>query len=89
VLAGVPGRLHLGRARHGQRHWLEARDRYAFNSFKRKREEAENDKRLEAKALMKLADLEHHSQHKDASVLDRKRAVIESALARARAKQCN
>ncbi len=30
----------------------QARDRYAFNSFKRKREEAENDKRLEAKALM-------------------------------------
>ncbi len=63
-----------------------ARDRYAFNSYKRKRAEAENAKRLEEKALMKLADLEHHSQHKDASVLERKRAVIEAALQRARAK---
>ena len=67
----------------------QARDRYAFHSYKRKREEDENNKRLEAKALMKLADLEHHSQHKDASVLDRKRAVIEAALARARAKHGN
>ena len=64
-----------------------ARDRYAFNSYKRKREEAENDKRLEAKALLKLSDLQHHSQHKDPAVLDKKRAVIEAALARARAKQ--
>jgi len=64
-----------------------ARDRYAFNSYKRKREEAENDKRLEEKAMMKLADLQHHSQHKDTAVLERKRAVIEAALARARAKQ--
>lgn len=66
-----------------------ARDRYAFHSYKRKREEAENNKRLEEKALMKLADLEHHSQHNDATVLDRKRAVIEAALARARARHDN
>ncbi len=64
-----------------------ARDRYAFNSYKRKREEGENDKRLEAKARLKLSDLAHHSQHKDPAVLDNKRAVIEAALARARAKQ--
>ncbi|MBK9441031.1 MAG: electron transport complex subunit RsxB [Comamonadaceae bacterium] len=64
-----------------------ARDRYAFNSFRRKRDEAENDKRLETKALLKLSDLSHHSQHKDPAVLDQKRAVIEAALARARAKQ--
>jgi electron transport complex protein RnfB len=64
-----------------------ARKRYEFNSFKRIREEGENDQRLEAKAMMKLSDLEHHSQHKDPAILDKKRAVIEAALARARAKR--
>jgi electron transport complex protein RnfB len=64
-----------------------ARNRYAFNSYRRKRETNENDERLEAKALMKLSDLEHHSQHKGTAVLDKKRAVIESALARARSKR--
>lgn len=65
----------------------QARERYAFNSFRRKREEGENDKRLEEKAVIKLADLEQHSQHTDAAVLDKKRAVIEAALARARTKR--
>ncbi len=64
----------------------QARIRYEFYSYKRKREEGENAKRLEAKAEMKLADLSHHSQHTDPAVLDKKRAVIEAALARARAK---
>lgn len=64
-----------------------ARDRYAFHCFKRNREETENDERLESKAIMKLADLEHHSQHKDPAVLDKKRTVIAAALARARAKK--
>ena len=64
-----------------------ARDRYEFHSYLRKRDEGENDKRLEEKALMKLADLSHHSQHTDPFVLDKKRAVIEAALARARAKR--
>lgn len=65
----------------------QARERYSFNSFRRKREEGENDKRLEEKALMKLADLQQHSQHTDTAVLDKKRAVIEAALIRARAKR--
>jgi len=64
-----------------------ARSRYEFHSYLRKRDEGENDKRLESKALMKLADLAHHSQHTDPVVLDKKRAVIEAALARARAKR--
>ena len=64
-----------------------ARSRYEFHSYLRKRDEGENDKRLEAKALMKLADLAHHSQHTDPVVLDKKRTVIEAALARARAKR--
>jgi electron transport complex protein RnfB len=65
----------------------QARTRYAFNSSKRKREEAENDKRLEEKAVLKLSDINAHSQHTDPVVLDKKRAVIEAALARARAKR--
>ena len=65
----------------------QARDRYAFHSYRVKRDLGENDQRLEEKARMKLADLEDHSQHTDAVVLDKKRAVIEAALARARAKR--
>jgi electron transport complex protein RnfB len=64
----------------------QAKGRYEFHSLKRKREEAENDKRLEAKAVLKLSDLSAHSQHTDPAVLDKKRAIIEAALARARAK---
>ncbi len=64
-----------------------ARKRYAFASQRRKRDEVEGQMRLEEKALMKLADLPAHSQHTDPAVLDKKRAVIEAALARARAKR--
>lgn len=64
-----------------------AQTRYLFHSYKRNRDEAENDKRLEEKALVKLADLPKHSQHTDPAVLDKKRAVIEAALKRARAKR--
>lgn len=65
----------------------QARHRYEFNSYKRQREEAENDKRLEEKAVLKLSDINAHSQHTDPEILDKKRAVIEAALARARAKR--
>jgi len=65
----------------------QAQQRYEFNSMKRKRDEYENDQRLEAKAVLKLSDLAHHSQHTDPVVLDKKKAVIEAALARARAKR--
>ncbi len=66
---------------------LQARVRYEFNSYRRNRDKGENDKRLEAKALLKLSDLANHSQHTDPVVLDKKRAVIEAALAAARAKR--
>jgi electron transport complex protein RnfB len=66
-----------------------ARTRYEFHSLKVKRDDLENTQRLENKAVMKLADLSHHSQHTDPAVLDKKRAVIEAALARARAKLQN
>jgi electron transport complex protein RnfB len=65
----------------------QAQDRYTFSSYRRKRYEGENAKKLEEKAVMKLADLTQHSQHTDPAVLEKKRAVIEAALARARAKQ--
>ncbi len=66
-----------------------ARKRYAFHSDRSTRDARENDKRLEDKARMKLADLPAHSQHTDPVVLDKKRAIIEAALERARQKRSN
>jgi Na+-translocating ferredoxin:NAD+ oxidoreductase subunit B len=60
--------------------------RYRFHQQRVARTTREHDARLAAKAEAKLADLATHSQHTDPAVLDRKRAVIEAALARARAK---
>ncbi|MBE0475267.1 electron transport complex subunit RsxB [Rhodoferax sp.] len=65
----------------------QARQRYEFHSQKSQREALENAQRLQAKAELKLSDLATHSQHTDPVVLDKKRAVIEAALARARAKR--
>ncbi|OGB54389.1 MAG: ferredoxin [Burkholderiales bacterium RIFOXYD12_FULL_59_19] len=65
----------------------EARQRYEFHTLRSQREALENAQRLEAKAALKLSDLAAHSQHTDPVVLNKKRAVIEAALARARAKQ--
>ncbi len=64
-----------------------ARRRYAFHVLRLQRDLEENDVRLEAKAQAKLADLPAHSLHTDPAVLENKRAVIEAALARARARQ--
>jgi electron transport complex protein RnfB len=64
----------------------QARTLYAFSRYRRKRHEDEHTKKLEEKAEMKLADLANHSQHTDPTVLEKKRAVIEAALTRARAK---
>lgn len=64
-----------------------ARRRYEFHGFRVRREKSENDQRLEEKARTKLADLAAHSRHTDPLVLDSKRAVIEAALARARARR--
>ncbi len=65
----------------------QARQRYDFHRFRLQRELRENDERLAEKAQAKLADLAQHSRHTDPSVLDAKRAVIEAALQRARAKR--
>ena len=65
----------------------EARARYAFHRLRIERDARENDERLAAKAAAKLADLPAHTQHTDPEVIERKRAVIEAALARARARR--
>ena len=62
----------------------EARERYAFHRLRTERDLRENDERLAAKASAKLADLEGASTITDPAALERKRAVIEAALKRAR-----
>lgn len=62
----------------------QARQRHDQRTARLAREKQEHEARLESKARMKLADLEAHSLHTDPVVLDKKRAVIEAALARAR-----
>ncbi len=64
-----------------------ARSRYQARQLRLQREAHEHDALLEAKARMKFADLEAHSLHTDPAMLDKKRAVIEAALARAKAKR--
>ena len=64
-----------------------ARLRYRATQQRRARDQGELDDRLAARAAAKLADLPAHSHHTDPAVLDRKRAVIEAALARARARR--
>jgi Na+-translocating ferredoxin:NAD+ oxidoreductase subunit B len=62
----------------------EARARYATRNARTERERRENDERLAAKASAKLADLESASGIADPAALERKRAVIEAAMKRAR-----
>jgi electron transport complex protein RnfB len=63
----------------------EARQRYAFHRLRVERDSRENDERLAAKAQAKLADLQGQSHITDPELLQRKRAVIEAAIARAKA----
>lgn len=63
-----------------------ARERYAFHTERQLREERETTERLEAQARAKLADLPSHSQLTDPVALDRKRSLLEAALARAKAR---
>jgi Na+-translocating ferredoxin:NAD+ oxidoreductase subunit B len=65
----------------------EARERYAFHQFRVERAQRENSERLAQKAQAKLDDLPAASGITDPEALDKKRAVIEAALARARAKK--
>jgi len=67
----------------------QARERYDFHRSRQARDATENDQRLQAKALAKLADLPSHTHDASGAEADRKRAVIEAALARARARRDN
>lgn len=63
----------------------QARRRYQARQQRLQREAVEHQQRLDTKAQAKLADLATHSKHTDPATLDRKRAIIEAAMARARA----
>jgi len=65
----------------------QARDRYASSSARRRSDAVDNTVRLAHKARTKLANLEQHSVITDPAVLDQKRQVIATALARARARR--
>jgi electron transport complex protein RnfB len=64
----------------------QARARYETRQSRLKREAEQHAHDMEAKALEKLADLGAHSRLTDPEQLDKKRAVIEAALARARSR---
>lgn len=61
-----------------------ARSRYAAHRERVQRAARENDRRLAAKAEAKLADLAAASTLTDPAALERKRAVIEAAMQRAK-----
>jgi Na+-translocating ferredoxin:NAD+ oxidoreductase subunit B len=63
----------------------QAQQRYQARQQRLQREAAAHQQQQDAKAQAKLADLAAHSKHTDAATLERKRAIIEAAMARARA----
>lgn len=64
-----------------------ARQRYTQRQQRLPREATERTQRHLQAAETKLADLPNHSKHTDPAVLDRKRTLIEAALAKARAQR--
>jgi electron transport complex protein RnfB len=64
-----------------------SKSRYGFHQLRLERDKRENDERLAAKAAAKLADLENHTRLSDPDAISAKRAVIEAALARAKARK--
>lgn len=65
----------------------QALERYEFRRQRLQREESEQAERLEARARAKLADLPALTHGAAGAELERKRAVIEAALARSRARR--
>jgi electron transport complex protein RnfB len=67
----------------------QARVRYESRQIRLVKEEQEHAERQEAKAAMKLADLETHTHVAENPDKDmaRKRAIIEAAMAKAKARQ--
>ena len=64
-----------------------ARERYALRATRRKRMQTEHAQSMEALAAIKLENLAAHSRITDPEVLKQKKAVIEAAMARARARR--
>ncbi len=67
----------------------DARGRHDWRATRLQRERVEHDERLAARAAAKLADLQAASTLTDPLALERKRAVVEAALARARKRRDN
>jgi electron transport complex protein RnfB len=65
----------------------QARARFEVSVRRRERFEAEHQQKQAALAQAKLANLAAHSQVTDPVLLDKKRAMIEAAMARAKAKR--
>ena len=65
----------------------QARSRYQWHQQRQQRDLAEHEARQALKAQDKLAHLAEHSKLTDPAALDRKRSMIEAALARAKARQ--
>lgn len=61
-----------------------ARQRYRARQQRLQRQEQEDHERRLRKAQAKLADLAQHSRHTDAQLLQRKRALVQAAIAKAR-----
>jgi len=64
-----------------------AKDRYEARKARLAREKAAQDTKQTVQLEAKLADLPAHSAITDPTELERKRAVVEAALARARARR--
>ncbi|WBY01824.1 electron transport complex subunit RsxB [Ramlibacter tataouinensis] len=65
----------------------QALERYEWRQQRLQREALEHEERLERKAEAKLADLPAQTHGAQGAEADRKRAIIEAALARARARR--
>ncbi|TDP74855.1 electron transport complex subunit RsxB [Roseateles toxinivorans] len=65
----------------------QAQDRYEFRQLRLERAKSDNTERLLAKAEAKLADVAAASRLTDADALEKKRAVIQAAIARAKAQR--
>ena len=63
----------------------QARSRYQWHQQRQQRDQAEHEARQALKAQDKLAHLAEHSRLADPAALERKRALIEAAMARSRA----
>lgn len=64
-----------------------ARQRYTAHQERLQLDKADQAQRQVEKAMAKLADLPAHTHHSSQAQLDKKRSIIEAALARARQRQ--